>query len=201
MAYCKNCGSELPEGAKFCENCGTAVEEETSAGQVNENEPVTVEWEDVEDSSAKGNDASAENSANTQKGKDFQSEFKGYAKKVEELNNTPDTTGEYDQNEIGGSKAMCALSYVGILVLIPIFFGGRSKYVRFHANQGLVLFIANVICSLGCDIIQKIFYNLGSLCSNLVSLVFFVMAIIGIVNVINGKAKELPVIGSFRIIK
>jgi uncharacterized RDD family membrane protein YckC len=26
MAYCKRCGSELPEGAAFCPKCGTAVE-------------------------------------------------------------------------------------------------------------------------------------------------------------------------------
>ena len=25
MAYCNNCGSLIPEGAKFCENCGTPV--------------------------------------------------------------------------------------------------------------------------------------------------------------------------------
>ena len=25
MAYCNNCGSFIPEGAKFCENCGTSV--------------------------------------------------------------------------------------------------------------------------------------------------------------------------------
>ncbi len=27
MAFCKNCGSELQQGAKFCENCGAPVEE------------------------------------------------------------------------------------------------------------------------------------------------------------------------------
>jgi len=27
MAYCKNCGNELPKGAKYCPKCGTAVVE------------------------------------------------------------------------------------------------------------------------------------------------------------------------------
>ena len=25
--FCKNCGTEIPEGAKFCENCGQPVEQ------------------------------------------------------------------------------------------------------------------------------------------------------------------------------
>lgn len=25
MAYCGNCGKEIPDGMKFCPNCGTAV--------------------------------------------------------------------------------------------------------------------------------------------------------------------------------
>ncbi|NCU25416.1 zinc ribbon domain-containing protein, partial [Candidatus Nomurabacteria bacterium] len=32
-------------------------------------------------------------------------------------------------------------------------------------------------------------------------IVFGVMAILGIINAVNGKAKELPVIGKFRILK
>ncbi len=27
--YCENCGSKLPEGAKFCGDCGATVETET----------------------------------------------------------------------------------------------------------------------------------------------------------------------------
>ena len=29
MAYCENCGSFIPESAKFCENCGSSVINET----------------------------------------------------------------------------------------------------------------------------------------------------------------------------
>lgn len=27
MAFCMNCGQEIPNGAKFCSNCGTATGE------------------------------------------------------------------------------------------------------------------------------------------------------------------------------
>ncbi len=41
MAYCKNCGQKIPEGARFCTNCGVAVE---SANAVQE--PAEEEWEE-----------------------------------------------------------------------------------------------------------------------------------------------------------
>lgn len=36
MAFCRNCGSEIPEGTKFCSNCGTSVEINTN--EINQNE-------------------------------------------------------------------------------------------------------------------------------------------------------------------
>ncbi len=39
---------------------------------------------------------------------------------------------------------MGILCYLGILVLIPIFAAKDSKFVRFHANQGLILLLASV---------------------------------------------------------
>ena len=43
--------------------------------------------------------------------------------------------------------------------------------------------------------------SLFSILSSLVSLALFVLAIIGIVNACSGKAKELPLVGTFRILK
>ena len=36
MAYCRNCGSEIPEGVKFCTNCGSAVDGYFNAARSNE---------------------------------------------------------------------------------------------------------------------------------------------------------------------
>lgn len=115
--------------------------------------------------------------------------------KLEELNNTADTTSEYSEEDITSNKAMGILAYLGILVLIPIFAAKESKFARFHANQGLVLVIVEVILSIlsGIPFIGWIF--------GLVSIVCLVFAILGIVNVCNGKAKELPIIGKFKLLK
>ena len=36
MAYCRNCGSEIPEGVKFCTNCGSAVDGYSNEARSNE---------------------------------------------------------------------------------------------------------------------------------------------------------------------
>ena len=36
MAFCRNCGSEVPEGTKFCSNCGTSVEIQAEALKLND---------------------------------------------------------------------------------------------------------------------------------------------------------------------
>ena len=125
--------------------------------------------------------------------------------KFNQFNSTADTTDEYSQSDIDNNKLMGVLAYIGILVLVPILAAKDSKFARFHANQGLVLLIANVAWSIVSSILSTILnsINLGIIASllSVVSLLFLVLAIIGIVNVVNGKAKELPLIGSFKILK
>ncbi|MBR5426739.1 MAG: hypothetical protein IK118_00195, partial [Clostridia bacterium] len=65
-----------------------------------------------------------------------------FNEKFNELNNTPDTTAEFDPADVQANKAMGVLAYLSWLVLIPIFAAKNSRFARFHANQGIVLAIA-----------------------------------------------------------
>lgn len=128
--------------------------------------------------------------------------------KFQKLNNTTDTTGEFDAKDIADNKVIAILSYLGILVLVPIFGAKGSKFARFHANQGLVLCITAVVYSIAYSILTGILiavswrlYAAFSGIFGFVSLIFAVWVILGIVNAIGGKAKELPVIGKFKILK
>lgn len=111
------------------------------------------------------------------------------------------------QQEINDGKAFAILAYIGILVLIPIFAAKDNKFARFHANQGLLLFIAEVIYVIFYQIVTYfvlafawgLYWLLPIL--GLCGLVFLVFAILGIVNAAGEKTKELPVIGSIRILK
>ncbi|MBE6985582.1 MAG: zinc-ribbon domain-containing protein [Ruminococcaceae bacterium] len=130
-----------------------------------------------------------------------------FSAKFANLNNTADTTAQFDQNDINNNKAMGILAYLGPLCFIPMFAAKESKFARFHANQGLLLFIAGVAWSIVYSIFSWIILAISwrlyfvSSIVGLCSLVFLVLCIIGIINAANGKAKELPVIGRFKILK
>ena len=102
---------------------------------------------------------------------------------------------------------MAILAYFGPLVLIPIFAAKQSKFARYHSNQGLVLLIASILYGIAYNILSSIIlaiswrlYFIVSIIG-LVSIVITILAIIGIINAATGKAKELPLIGKFKILK
>lgn len=119
---------------------------------------------------------------------------------VKNLNDTPDTTGSFSPQDVEANKVMAVLAYLSWLVVIPIFGAKDSPYARFHANQGLVLFLAELIWGVFAGITASFLWFLG-LILNLAHLAFVVLMILGIVNAARGRAKELPVIGRFRILK
>ena len=99
------------------------------------------------------------------------------------------------------------LSYIGILVLVPLL-AGKTQFARYHANQGLVLFIADIILGVMIGItvgvlslLGVIGVVLGSIVSGVFGLCIFVLVIMGIINAANGEMKPLPVIGGITLIK
>ena len=116
------------------------------------------------------------------------------SEKFNELNNTADTTAEYDAQDIEKNKVMALLAY--IIFLIPLLAAKDSKFARFHTNQSLVLFLGGIIAS-----VVAVIPVIGWIVAPIAGLVITVLAIIGILNALNGRAKELPVIGKFKILK
>lgn len=114
--------------------------------------------------------------------------------KVANLNNTKDTTDQFDKDDIEKNKAMGLLAY--ILFFIPLLAAKDSPFARYHANQGLVLFICGLISS-----VLWVIPILGWIVAPILSIVITVLAVIGIINALNGKAKELPIIGKYKILK
>ncbi len=127
--------------------------------------------------------------------------------KLQELNNTADTTSDFSSADIEKNKVMAILSYFGILVLIPLLAAKDSKFARYHVNQGLVLAICEIVYNVLAGILKAVILTISPLLTivttliDLVGLVFLVLAIIGIVNAANGRAKELPVIGTVKLLK
>ncbi len=188
MAFCGKCGAQIEESAKFCPGCGAAIE----APAV---EPAPVQETPAQQAPAQ--EAPAQQAAPEQKN--------DIAGKIAALNDTADTTAEFDAEDIDKNKLMAVLAYLSWLVLIPLFAAKESKFARFHVNQGLVLAITEIIWGAAYGIVSVVLgaINLGFIASilGLVNILFLVLTVIGIINVVNGKAKELPVIGKYKIIK
>ena len=100
----------------------------------------------------------------------------------------------FNTEDVSENKVFGILSYIGILVLIPIFAAKNSQYARFHANQGLVLFILEVALNIIVRIVSAalsftfggaLLASLLSLAVAVVSLVFMILgtilSIIGLV--------------------
>ena len=125
---------------------------------------------------------------------------------INNVMNTPDTTAEYTQEDINNNKIMAILAY--IIFLVPLFAAKDSKFARFHTNQGLVLFICDIVVMIVLGIVTAIIAFIpfvGPILSGIIwaviPIVLLVFAILGIVNAVQGKAKELPIIGKFKILK
>ena len=105
---------------------------------------------------------------------------------------TPST----DAKDIEENKVFGVLAYIGILFLVPLLAAPKSKFAKFHANQGCVLFIAGAILSF-----IWVIPVLGWIVGFFGGIFLLVLAILGIINALNGKMEKLPVIGDISIIK
>ena len=94
------------------------------------------------------------------------------------------------------NKLLAAISYIGILFLVPLLAAKDDAFARFHANQGLVLFLVGIVLG-----IIGIIPFVGPIIAGIGGIVTFVFAILGIINAINGAMKPLPLIGGIEIIK
>lgn len=120
--------------------------------------------------------------------------------RIANFTNTADTTAEFDANDIQENKVFAILAYLGILFIVPLLAAPNSRFARYHTNQGLVLFIT-WFAVLILSFIFRLIPILGIIISVLLYLSILALLVIGIVNASQGKAKELPLIGSIKLIK
>lgn len=107
----------------------------------------------------------------------------------------------FDPQDIQKNKGFAAVAY--ILFFIPLIACPNSKFGKFHANQGLLLLITALIGDIAFLILSCFpfigwWFHLALKGWRVLTLILFIL---GIVNAINGEAKELPVIGKYTIIK
>lgn len=103
----------------------------------------------------------------------------------------------YDRMDIEQSRTVSILAYLGFLFFLPLVVCPNSKFGRYHANQGLVLFLFIVIGHW----VFRLIPLMSWLFSGLYGLLMIILIIVGMVHAYNGRAIPLPIIGGIRIIR
>lgn len=133
---------------------------------------------------------------------EFQQKVEDFAHVVQdEVENAPDYTMTYHPDDIAANRGMAVLCYFGLLLLIPYLRRKDSPYVRFHLNQGLIMLIVSVVSQGVERVLNNHFGMVGSLSAMVLSLVVFALFLMGVIRAASGKAKELPFVGQFRLLK
>lgn len=213
--FCNNCGQQLENGAVFCPNCGQKVNQGNAVppqgSQVPpQGNPVPPQYNTAPNQNGQqGNPVPPQGNAVPPQGNQVPPQGnpvppqyntapnQNQTAPVNAMFQTADHTAEFHPQAVKDGKVMSILAYIGILVLIPLFAEKNNPYVRFHVNQGFVLFILSIAAS----IVSTIFMFIpvfGAILVSLVSLAQVALMIIGIVNAATDSAKELPVIGKFK---
>ena len=102
------------------------------------------------------------------------------------------------KNIIMTNKTLAILSYVTLIGWLVSYFSSKEQapknpLVSYHLKQGFGLFVVSILFSIALNIIAAVIPALSFL--GIISLVFFVFIILGIINANNEQQKPIPVIG------
>lgn len=108
----------------------------------------------------------------------------------------------FTQAEIEDGKTMAILAY--IIFLIPLLAARDKRFAMYHTQQAIALWAAFIVIYIVIVILTIIVNQISSTMGCVVSVLTFipwiayvVLWIMGLLNAIGGKAKELPVIGAW----
>ena len=117
----------------------------------------------------------------------------------------PDTSPAVFGTETGtDNKLYAVLGYiVPFLFFLPLLSASlkNDPFAKFHANQQLNLLLVCGAFVVIQNILYLILYFVAFALIPLIWLTLLVMAIIGIMNAVQGETKELPFIGKYRFLK
>ena len=98
------------------------------------------------------------------------------------------------KEDIDKNKVNAVLSYLGILIIVPLISDDakKSPFAKFHLNQGLVLLIAGFVGG---------FVFWIPLLGWIAAIVFFIIWLMGLISAAQGEMKRVPILGNIEILK
>ncbi|MGE5175501.1 MAG: DUF4870 domain-containing protein [Hyphomicrobiales bacterium] len=104
--------------------------------------------------------------------------------------------------EIETGRLLAAVAYLPALCFVGLFAAPRNRYVAFHARQGLLLFLAEIVAWIAIAIydasigrIPVLGFLLGALVKFVVGVGFLAATVYGAVKAANGETARLPYLG------
>ena len=92
-------------------------------------------------------------------------------------------------------KVTGIIAYLTLIGWLFAYLAGDKEGAKFHLNQALVLAICNI-----ANIIVGMIPLIGGILSSIISIIILIFAILGIVYAAQDQEKELPIIGSIKIL-
>ncbi len=94
-----------------------------------------------------------------------------------------------DEKEIKEGAALGALSYVFFLWILFFLFKKDNRFAHYHARQGLVIFIGEILCFFFplIPLIGAVLYHLGEL-------ILIIFSLYGIYSSLTGKMCHIPIV-------
>ena len=130
------------------------------------------------------------------------------------LLNTEDYTENYSLEEIESGKTLSIVSY--LIPIVPIILSKKNSYVHYLTVNGMIILFAYLIFLIikrtlsyifgtPCDLISGIKCMILPLSLRilfaLINMLFSFIVLLGLLNVCNNKAKDLPLISKIKFFK
>ena len=106
------------------------------------------------------------------------------------------------QQEKKNDRIWALLSYLSVLLFIPLLKKENSAFTAYHVNQGLVLFVVEfcvgvvlAVVSLVLKFAAPVVYAAVSIVFIICALFFLLCHVVGIIHVFRRQEKKIPVFG------
>lgn len=186
--FCRQCGAPLAEGARFCKYCMTpagAESKESGSGTMESGaEPGGTVTGKVDLRKAGHGSSAGFGAGNAVRGN-----------AADGMGGSGGTAG-MQRNPY---KIYGVLAYFSIGVLVPILFKMDVRFVRFHVNQGLVLFLAEALLSLVYGFVGGI--PILAMVVSISRLLCVAFMVLGMVSAVRGSEKPLPLVGKIHLVR
>jgi uncharacterized membrane protein len=87
---------------------------------------------------------------------------------------------------------MIVLSYLGLLALIPLVVEKDDREIQWHAKNGLIFFVADIVVSIVASIVAHFLPCVGCVVPLVVAAGIMVVHIMAIVKGLNGQRLIIP---------